>query len=171
MMSVLPAFDRAARMAALAAALVAFGPTAQAQQPSPAAMATAKQIIAVTGATTLFDPLIAGVIEQAKLLFLQQNPSLGKDLNEVAADLRTQLNPRFVELSDELTRLYATRFTESELKEMLAFYSSPTGRKLIVEQPKITDTSLKFAQDWANKLSDEVIAKMRDEMKKRGHVL
>ena len=31
--------------------------------------------------------------------------------------------------------------------------------------------SMRFAQDWANKLSDEVIAKMRDEMKKRGHVL
>jgi hypothetical protein len=28
-----------------------------------------------------------------------------------------------------------------------------------------------FAQTWANKLSDEVIAKMRDEMKKKGHQL
>ena len=30
---------------------------------------------------------------------------------------------------------------------------------------------MKFAQNWANKLSDEVIAKMREEMKKRGHNL
>ena len=30
---------------------------------------------------------------------------------------------------------------------------------------------MKFAQDWANKLSDQVIAKMRDEMKKRGHAI
>jgi hypothetical protein len=28
---------------------------------------------------------------------------------------------------------------------------------------------MKFAQDWANKLSDEVVAKMREELKKRGH--
>jgi hypothetical protein len=30
---------------------------------------------------------------------------------------------------------------------------------------------MKFAQDWANKLSDQVVVKMRDELKKRGHTL
>jgi hypothetical protein len=30
---------------------------------------------------------------------------------------------------------------------------------------------MKFAQEWANTLSDQVIAKMRDELKKRGHSL
>ena len=30
---------------------------------------------------------------------------------------------------------------------------------------------MSFAQTWANKLSDEVIAKMRAEMKKKGHDL
>jgi hypothetical protein len=30
---------------------------------------------------------------------------------------------------------------------------------------------MKFAQDWANKLSDQVVAMMRDELKKRGHAL
>jgi hypothetical protein len=35
----------------------------------------------------------------------------------------------------------------------------------------VVDDSMKFAQDWANKLSDQVVAKMRDELKKRGHAL
>ena len=30
---------------------------------------------------------------------------------------------------------------------------------------------MKFAQGWANKLSDEVIARIRTELKKRGHNL
>jgi hypothetical protein len=30
---------------------------------------------------------------------------------------------------------------------------------------------MKFAQDWANTLSDQVVGKMRDELKKRGHAL
>jgi hypothetical protein len=70
-----------------------------------------------------------------------------------------------------MARLYATRFTEAELKEVLAFYTSPTGKKLLVEQPQVAELGLKFAQDWANKLSDEVVGKMRDELKKRGHAL
>ena len=28
---------------------------------------------------------------------------------------------------------------------------------------------MKYAQDWASKLSEEVTAEMRDEMKKKGH--
>ena len=45
------------------------------------------------------------------------------------------------------------------------------GKKLLTEQPRVVDSSMKFAQDWANKLSDLVVAKMRDELKKRGHAL
>ena len=170
-MSVIQATKRAARLATVAVALVAFGPAAHSQQPSAAAMSTAKEIVTVTGATTLFNPLIAGVVEQAKLLFLQQNPGLSKDLNEVAAKMRNDLAPRFDELVNDVARNYATHFTEQELKDVLAFYKSAAGKKLVSEQPKVVDASMKFAQDWANKLSDEVIAKMRDELKKRGHAL
>jgi hypothetical protein len=172
-MSVIEALQRAARPAAVAIALVAFGPAAHAQtkQPSAASMLVAKQLIAVTGATAVFNPLIAGVVEQAKLLFLQQNPDLAKDLNEVAAKIRTDLQPRFSEISNEVALLYAQNFTEQELKDILAFYKSPAGKKLLETQPKVIDSSMQFAQNWANKLSDEVIQKMREEMKKRGHNL
>ena len=80
---------------AVAIALLA-APAAHAQgaQPSAAAMATAKQLVEVTGATALFSPLIAGVVEQSKLLYLQQNPMLQKDLNEIAAKMRDELKKR-----------------------------------------------------------------------------
>ncbi len=94
---------------------------------------------------------------------------MAKDLNEIAEQMRTDLAPRFSELSDEMAMLYATHFTEQELKAILAFYQSPVGKKLLVEQPTVVDASMRFAQDWANKLSDQVIAKMREELKKRGH--
>ena len=171
MMSVLHAIDRAARAALLAAALVACAPAAYAQQPSAAAIATAKDLVAVTGVTNLFDPLIPGVIEQSKLLFLQQDPGLNKDLTEIAANLRTEFAPRFGELTNEVATLYASRFTEQELKDVLAFYKSPVGQKLISEQPKVLDQGVRFAQDWANKLSDVVTARMREELKKRGHAM
>jgi len=161
----------AVRPAGAVIALVAFTACATAQQTSTAAMQTAKEIVSVTGATALFNPLIAGVVEQAKNLFLQQNPGLGKDLNEITTKMRADLAPRFSELTDEVAKLYATHFSEAELKQVLAFYKSPIGMKLIAEQPKVGEESLKFAQDWANKLSDQVIANMRDELKKRGHAL
>ena len=170
-MSAFQAIQRVARFAVAAVVLAVFIPAAHAQQPSAASIAVAKQLLSATGGNSVFTPLIAGVVEQAKLLFLQQDPGLAKDLNEVAAKLRADLQPRFSEINDEVARLYATNFSEQELKDILAFYQSPAGKKMLTVQPKVIDSSMAFAQTWANKLSDEVIAKIRDEMKKRGHAL
>ena len=170
-MSVFRAIGRTTRVGALAVALIALAPSAYGQQPSAAAMATAKELITATGATAVFSPLIAGVVEQSKLLFLQQDPGLAKDLNEISAQIRTDLAPRFSELTNEVATLYATNFSEEELKAILAFYQSPVGKKLLVTQPRLIDSSMKFAGDWANKLSGEVTTKMRAELKKRGHAL
>ena len=70
-----------------------------------------------------------------------------------------------------MAKLYASSFTDDELKAILAFYQSPVGKKLLDKQPQVIDSSMKFAQNWANKLSDEVINRIRTELKKRGHNL
>ena len=101
--------------------------------------------------------MVPGVIEQAKSVFLRTNPMLSKDLNEVAVKLRADYAPRGAEIVNDVAKLYATRFTEQELKDALAFYKSPLGRKLLAEEPKVLDQGMKHAQTWANKLSEEVI--------------
>ena len=141
----------------------------QPQQPSPIAIATAKELITVKGATALWEPLVPGVIEQAKSVFIQANPTLIKELNEVAVKLRAEYAPRSAEVVNDVAKLYASRFTEQELKDTLAFYKSPLGRKLLTEEPSILDQSMRNAQSWADRLSQEVIGKIRTEMKRRGH--
>jgi len=113
--------------------------------------------------------VLPGVIEQAKSVFVQANPTLLKDLNEVALKLRAEYAPRSQEVVNEVAKLYAARFTEQELKDMLAFYKSPLGKKLLIEEPSILDQSMRNAQSWADRLSQEVIGKIRTEMKRRGH--
>jgi uncharacterized protein len=143
--------------------------SAHAQQPSATALATAKELITTKGAAAIFDPVVPGVIEQAKSALLRTNPMLSKDLNEVAAKLRADYALRSVEIVNDIAKLYATRFTEQELKDALAFYKSPLGRKLLVEEPRVLDEGMRNTQTWANKLSEEVLGKIRAEMKKRGH--
>jgi hypothetical protein len=152
--------------AALSSPLPAF-----AAPPTPAAMATAVELVKMTGATALFNTLVPGVIEQSKLLFLQQNPGLAGDLNEIAAKMRADLAPRLSELYAEVGKIYAEQFTEQELKELATFFNSQVGKKYVAEQSVVVNASLKFAQDWATKLSDEVTIKMREELKKKGHAL
>jgi hypothetical protein len=163
------------RAATLALAVAAFAAPALAQQParapSPATMTAARELMELKGARNLAEPVIVGVIEQTKGIILQTNPALGKDLDEVGAQMRVEYALRTTELTNEIVRLYAQRFTEQELKEAVAFYKTPLGRKIIAEEPRILDESYARIQVWANKLSDEAMGRMRSEMKKRGHNL
>jgi uncharacterized protein len=138
--------------------------------PSPAAILIAKQILEIKQTkANVYDPLVRGVIEKAKNEFMQTNFMWAKDLNEVAADLEKQFEPRADELLDAAARIYATHFTEAELKQILAWDQSPVGQKMMQEEPKAFDEALAHAGEWGQTFSDEVIARMREEMKKRGH--
>src|SRR6266568_4474550 len=97
--------------------------------------------------------------------------ALGKELNDVAAQLRTEYAPRASQLVDQVAQLYARTFTEQELKDALTFYKSPLGRKIVNEEPKVLDDGFRRIQQWANKFSEEVMSKMRAEMKKKGYDL
>ena len=162
---------RAVCLAFLALGLFVLDASAQAQRTTPTAVALAKELIAAKGATTMYDPVVRGVVEQAKIVLLRSNPMLSKDLNEVATKLHNDYANRIHDLRELVARIYAARFTEQELKDALAFYRTPLGKKLIEQEPQVLDQSMKEAQAWGDKLSEEVIGKMRAEMKKKGHEL
>jgi uncharacterized protein len=160
-------------------ALALFGPAGRAaaqgaapnatHQPSQAAVLLAKQILELKHADSIFEPIVRGVVVKTRDFFMQTNFMWGKDLNEIADSLIKQYSARAGELLNDAARIYASHFTEAELKQLLAFYQSPLGQKVINEEPKAADESMAFAGSWADKLSEEIIAKMRAEMKKRGH--
>jgi len=140
-------------------------------QVSPAALLIAKQIVEIKGVKAMFGPLVRGVVLKTKDSVLQTNPMWAKDLNEIAANLEKEYQPRGEEIVDATARFYASHFTEAELKQILTFYQSPTGQKMIVEEPKALDESMVYAGNWGDSLSIDVMSKLRAEMKKRGHDL
>jgi hypothetical protein len=159
-------------LAGLAAMLMLFSaPSARAQQPSANSIAMANEILDIKGSMNLFAPLIPGVVEQSKNTLLQMNPNMFKDLTEVADALRKEYAPRLTALRQDIVKIYAARFTEQELKDTLAFYKSPVGKKLLSEEPAFVERSMSAAQDWAVKLNEEALQRFRAEMRKRGHAL
>jgi hypothetical protein len=160
--------NRLALVAALAFACVAFAGPVRAQAPTPAAIAAAKELVALKGGAAMFDPLIPGVIETAKNTFVPTHPQLVTQLNEVAAMLRKEYDPKRIEILDEVAKTYATHFSEQELKDIVAFFKSPVGKKMLAQEPIAIDQSLKAAQSWANNFSDVVLDRIRVEMKKKG---
>jgi uncharacterized protein len=168
----------AVRAACLALALVAVVGSARAEQktqappePSANALKMAREIIDLKNATILFEPMVPGVIERVKSMLLQTSPGLKKDLDDVANSLRKVFAARTADLLTDISWVYASRFTEAELKEILTFYRTPTGKKVISQEPQVFDDAMAGLPGWQEKFGEEVIARFRAEMKKRGHDL
>ena len=151
--------------------LVASAPGAAQQKPSPAALAAAKELLVLKKGDIYFNLVPDGIVEKVKNVFLPTNPNLNKELNEVAAKLKKYYEPKRAELLNEVARIYAERFSEQELKALIAFYKSPVGRKMVTDEPQIIDQSVRYAENWGDNLSGDVISKFREEMKKKGHDL
>lgn len=151
-------------------ALVAVGGgIASAQATNPQAVAAARELIDLKGAKNMFDAVVPGVIETVKNNFLRTNPGLSKDLNEVSGQLQKEFQSRRDQPMDEVAKVFADRFTLQELREAITFYKSPLGKKLIEGEARALEDGMKGAETWANQFADQVLTRMRAEMKKRGH--
>ena len=71
---------------------------------------------------------------------MQTNFMWAKDINEVAAQIAQGIRCAApARWWTPTARVYASHFTEAELKQILTFYQSPVGQKMVVEEPKAID--------------------------------
>lgn len=57
--------------------------------------------------------------------------------------------------------VYAKHYTESEIKELIVFYQSPIGKKLVEKLPVISRESYSIGEAWGKALGEKVIAKLK----------
>jgi len=143
---------------------------AQAQQrPSAAAVALATQLLELKGGLAAFDPAVEGVVIHHRNTLLQINPNLSRDVDAVVQLMRAEGTARRKEMQSEVAMGYASVFSEQDLKDMIAFYKTPLGKKMIEAEPKAGEASTKRAEAWIEKYAESTMTRMRAEMKKRGH--
>jgi uncharacterized protein len=135
---------------------------------SPAALAAAKDILALKNASAMYANAVPGMVEKTKNTLIGQNLNYQKDLNEVAVVVAQQLAGRDKEIGEGMAQIYASEFTEQELKDLAAFYKSPLGQKLIAAEPRAIGLSMAFMNSWAQNFSETVASAFRAEMRKRG---
>ena len=163
---------RAVLAAVIVSAMGLFSNGASAQQqPSAGALAAARQLLELKNAYSVYEGAVPGTIDSIKVQLIQANISYQKDLNEIATKLLTDLKGRDAEMGNEMARQYAIAFSEQELKDIVAFYKTPVGKKFLDQEPKTISTSLQFMRDWGAKFADEVDGKFHQEMKTRGKPL
>ena len=148
--------------------------SAQAQQTaplkpaSPAAIAAAKEILAMKNAGAMYASAVPNIVQRTKDALLQTNLNYQKDLNEVAVTVAQTMAGREKEIGDQMAKIYANDFTEQELKDLVTFYKSPLGKKLLAQEPRSIQASMGYMNQWAQTFAEEVNGQFRAEMRKRG---
>lgn len=64
-------------------------------------------------------------------------------------------------LANQVALMYAEHFTPAELKDILKFYKSATGKKVIAAMPALTAKSMQLGQDWAIERAPLLLEKIR----------
>jgi uncharacterized protein len=143
---------------------------APAPQLSPSHLAVAREVMLNSGIARSFDsmlPVFADQIKQAAVT----RPELSKDLDSVLESLAPEMEMQKQELIAAASRIYANRLSEAELKDVAAFFRTPSGRRYVETQPQVLDDMVQQMQSWTQQVSQYVMVRVRAEMGKRGHNL
>jgi uncharacterized protein len=138
------------------------------KEPPPGAIAAAKEILALKNAAAMYANAVPNIIQQTKDQLLQSNLNYQKDLNEVAAIVAQNNAGKEKEIGDGMAKIYANEFTEQELKDLVIFYKSPLGQKLLTNEPRAITFSMSYMNQWAQVFAENINGQFRAEMRKRG---
>jgi len=61
---------------------------------------------------------------------------------------------------DDMVPVYQKHLTKSDVHEMVSFYSSPTGQKILKEMPAMTTEGMQAVQPRLRKMMDEAMEKI-----------
>jgi uncharacterized protein len=69
-------------------------------------------------------------------------------------------------LLEQVSLVYHNVFSAAEVAELVKFYQSPTGRKLLANQGKVNNETVQTAMKWADSMGADLDKRMDDALKK-----
>ncbi|MDF2766718.1 MAG: hypothetical protein K0S81_3713 [Rhodospirillales bacterium] len=123
----------------------------------PERLAVAREIIEASGANALTEQVLRSVSAQIATLIQQYNPERGAAVADIIdAVVLPEASRRIPEATEAMARLYAERFTAEELQDVVDFYRTPTGRKLVALSPELFVEAQRVGQAWARLLIEDL---------------
>ena len=146
----------------------AAAPAAAAAEPSPAQVDVAKKILISVGLKASMDQIVPAMLGQLQSQLLQMHPEMGKALHETLVGLQTEFSQGEEAVFTDTARVLATRLSDAELQQTLAYFDSEAGKKYTQAQAPVLEMLASSGGSWRQKLSTTMLDRAREEMKKKG---
>ncbi len=108
------------------------------------------KLMEVNGSTATYDLAFEQMIAQYKM----KKPNVPQVFWESAQ--RDVFDKEIVELNKKLIPVYQKCFTAYDIKQLIAFYQSPLGKKLTEGTTKVSKESMQIAQTWGISLGGKL---------------
>lgn len=75
-------------------------------------------------------------------------------------ELEKEIKPE--DLIKTVIPVYAKYYTEDDIDQIIIFYNSPVGKKMIENTPLILQESMVTGKNWSQQISEKIITKLKD---------
>ena len=153
---------------ALSATILAVSAPAMAQEVPPEQLELARKYIDLTDRSAIYETTLVEIAIGTMRQIVQQNPEIMDETDAAVGKVLEEYKERKGELLDQFARVYAVRFTVEELQEIVAFYETPTGKKLAAANAEVNIDLQRVMQVFTNNVRPEFFAKVRAELREQG---
>ncbi|MGE0628853.1 MAG: DUF2059 domain-containing protein [Hyphomicrobiaceae bacterium] len=144
---------------------------AQGSKPQPLdaeRLALAKEFLSVTSKAQRFDQIVPLLTNQLAMAFKRRNPGKSAEIDDVMQRLSKRFVERQSEMVDLIAPIYAERFSAAEMKEIIAFYRTPVGKRILEEMPHLMQRAVQIGINWGQRIGREVEAEARRQLQDKG---
>ena len=123
-------------------------------------MENARRLVDALGLDEQLEQTITQSITEAKQELNAGGQANVDLINQVAAALEAEMRASSPALLDELAQIYADRFTDPELDELVEFYESPTGQKYLAVESSLVAAQANAVEQWMKGVSQRAMARL-----------
>jgi hypothetical protein len=146
-----------------------FSPVAPADAIDPEALKVARQVLDAMHASATSDQMVQQMMMSMSAGLEATNPGKGAEIQKLLSEvLLPELNKVKPEMLDASANIYAANFSADELKQMLAYYQSDIGRKVIERLPSLIQEQGRVARAMMGKMMPDIVAKLQAAIAARG---
>jgi len=86
---------------------------------------------------------------------------------DFSQEFKRQASPD--ELMKAILPIYDKHFTQQEIRQLIAFYESPLGKKISVTLPEIQQESIEAGRAWGEQLGDRMHKQLQQRLTEKGY--
>jgi hypothetical protein len=142
---------------------------AQDNSPDPKSLALSAQLLELAGVKDTISQMLDRLTPSLTQLLQQANPGKEQEVADVMVHfIVPKMKDSLPTAMQQCAAVYAKHFGADELNQLIAFYQSPLGQKLVQAQPQIILEMSQIGSAWAQAAAVEAIHDYADEFRKRG---